>query len=227
MEHEVVLVDDHHLMRSGLAATVNGLGGYRVVLEAGHGGELVEAIRSMRAQGKALPKVAIVDLHMPVMDGFATISWLRDNAKEVLPLALTMDSDDAAVARSVHHGARGFLLKTVRPTILKHALDSLVLTGYYYSEKVGEAMRNESASEATHQREGDQIRAAITPRELAFLELVCDPSEPTYEEIAQRMGISQRTVENHRVALFEKFGIKSKAGLVLFAARWKLVDMQQ
>lgn len=225
MEHEVALVDDHHLMRNGLASTVNGIGGYRVVIEAGHGGELIDAIRSLQQAGAALPKIAIVDLHMPVMDGYDTIAWLRDHAPEVLPMALTMDGDDTAVARAVHQGARGFLLKTARPSLLKHALDSLALTGFYYSEKVGQAMRQEGGTNANRQREQEQIRATITPRELELLQLVCDPAELKYEQIAERMGISQRTVENHRVALFEKFGIKSKAGLVLFAVRWGFVEM--
>ncbi len=224
MEHSVALVDDHHLMRNGLTTTVNGFGVYQVVIEAGHGGELVEAIELLRKVGQPLPRIAIVDLNMPVMDGYATITWLKANAPEVLPLALTMDSADTVVARAVHLGARGFLLKTVRPAVLKLALDSLVLTGYYYSDKVGEAMRSNAVGHANQLRDQKDIRSGITAREMEFLQLVCDPSEPTYEQIADRMGISRRTVENHRVALFEKFGIKSKAGMVLFAVRWGLVD---
>ena len=63
----------------------------------------------------------------------------------------------------------------------------------------------------------------ITPREMEFLLLVCDPAEYTYEQMADRMGIHRRSVDNHRIALFEKFDIKSKTGLVLFALRWGLL----
>jgi two-component system invasion response regulator UvrY len=226
MEIDVALVDDHHLMRSGLASTVNGLGGYHVVIEAGHGGELVDAINGMRKAGQDLPKIAIVDLHMPVMDGYDTIAWLRNNTPEVLPLALTMDGDDGVAARAVHQGARGFLLKTARPALLKLALDSLALTGFYYSDKVDGNLRTDHTAHAALRPEKQAILAAITPRELELLQLVCDPTEPTYEQIGHRMGISVRTVENHRVALFEKFNIKSKAGLVLFAVRWGLVELK-
>ncbi|MBK6540233.1 MAG: response regulator transcription factor [Flavobacteriales bacterium] len=75
MPHDLALVDDHHLMRSGLAAMLNGLDGYRVTIEAANGRELIEALRDATP-----PAIAIVDLNMPVMDGYATIGWLRTNA---------------------------------------------------------------------------------------------------------------------------------------------------
>ena len=101
-EHSVALVDDHHLMRSGLVATVNALGGYHVTIEAGNGKELIDALH-----GAELPAIAIVDLNMPVMDGYETIAWLRANAPSVLPLALTFDATDDAMVKAVRAGARG------------------------------------------------------------------------------------------------------------------------
>ena len=64
----------------------------------------------------------------------------------------------------------------------------------------------------------------ISPREMEFLRLVCDEAEFTYEQIASRMGIQRRSVDNFRIGLFEKFNIKSKTGLVLFAMRWGLIN---
>lgn len=224
MENDVALVDDHHLMRSGLAATVNALGGYRVAVEAGNGRELVEALELMQRNALALPAIAIVDLNMPVMDGYATIGWLRENTPAVLPLALTFDAADDALVRSVRAGARGFLLKNTRPAVLKTALDSLMLTGYYYTDQTHKAMQEHPALRTRQERDRETVLAQITPREMEFLLLVCDPQEYTYEQMAERMGIHRRSVDNHRVGLFEKFGIKSKTGLVLFAMRWGLVQ---
>ena len=135
MPHDLALVDDHHLMRSGLATMLNGLDGYRVTIEAANGRELIEALRDATP-----PAIAIVDLNMPVMDGYATIAWLRTNAPEILPLALTFDAGDDALVRAMRAGARGFVLKNVRPPVLRAALDSLVLTGYYHSEAVHESL---------------------------------------------------------------------------------------
>lgn len=223
MEHDVALVDDHHLVRAGLVATVNGLGGYRVALEAAHGRELVEQLEHRRNDRLADPTIAIVDLNMPVMDGYATITWLRTHAPDILPLALTFDAADSAVLRAVHAGARGFLLKSARPQVLKAALDSLLLTGYYYSGEVQDARIRELEEKHNEVRERDGVLDRITPREREFLSFVCDEAELTYEQIADRMGVQRRTVDNFRLALFEKFDIKSKTGLVLFALRWKLI----
>lgn len=223
MEHDVALVDDHHLMRSGLAATVNGLGGFHVSLEAGNGQELVEALQLLQQNALPLPSIAIVDLNMPVMDGYQTIAWLRAHAPSVLPLALTFDGNDDAVVKAVRVGARGFLLKSTRPAVLKNALDSLLLTGYYYTESTHEALRTEAVQRTREERDRAEVLARITPREMEFLLLVCDEAEYTYEQMAERLGIHRRSVDNYRISLFEKFDIKSKTGLVLFAMRWGLI----
>ena len=216
----MALVDDHHLMRSGLAATVNNLGGYRVTMEAGHGGELVEALEK---PGTAEPAIAIIDLNMPVMDGFATLAWLREHRPNVLPLVLTFDATDDAMVKAVRTGARGFLLKNTRPEVFKLALDSLLLTGYFYTDAVHGSVQRNPDLKTREERERERVLEQITPREMEFLLLVCDEAEFTYEQIADRMGVHRRTVDNFRIALFDKFNIKSKTGLVLFALRWGLL----
>ncbi len=220
----MALVDDHHLVRSGLAATVNNLGGYRVTLEAGHGQELVEAL--MALDGPA-PRIAIVDLNMPVMDGYETIAWLRKNRPEVLPLALTFDATEDALVKAVRAGARGFLLKNARPQVLKNALDALVIVGYYYTDEMHGTLQEHPGLKTRQEQERERVHQQITPREMEFLRLVCSPEEYTYEKIAEMMGIHRRTVDNFRIGLFEKFAIKSKTGLVLFAMRWGLVPMDK
>jgi len=223
MEHSVALVDDHHLMRNGLVATVNALGGFRVTLEAGNGRELIDALEANTQQGGTAPVIAIVDLNMPVMDGYETIAWLRANAPQILPLALTFDATEEALVRAVRAGARGFLLKNPRPEVLKFALDSLIAMGYYYTEATHEVLQRPPDGKTREERELEEVMARITPRELEFLQLVCSDEELTYEEVAGVMGITRRSVDNFRVQLFEKFNLKSKTGLVLFAMRWGLV----
>jgi DNA-binding NarL/FixJ family response regulator len=223
MDHSVALVDDHHLMRNGLVSIVNGLGGFRVTLEAGHGRELIEVLEAHLKAGGEAPAIAIVDLNMPVMDGYATIAWLRAHAPTILPLALTFDAAEDALLRAVRMGARGFLLKSARPAVLKDALDSLMLTGYYYTESTHAALQRPPDALPRGQREREEVHARVTPRELEFLQMVCSDEEYTYDQIAELMGLHRRSVDNHRMSLFDKFNIKSKTGLVLFAMRWGLV----
>ncbi len=218
--YRLALVDDHHMMRDGLAAAIEPFHDLEVVLQAEHGQELVEAME----RGLELD-IAIVDLHMPVMDGFETISWLKEHRPQVLALALTFDPDDDAMIRAVRAGARGFLRKNARSALLKHALDSLILTGYYQTNEAQQHLMEREEVRTRKEREQERIRQQLTPREMEFLLLVCDENEFTYEQIGDRMGISKRTVENHRVALFDKFHIKSKTGLVLFAMRWGLLNL--
>lgn len=218
MAHSVALIDDHHLVRSGIAAMVNGVGGYNVVMEAANGREFMRAL-----SGNEEPAIAIVDLFMPVMDGFETIAWLKNNAPGIRPLALTFDASDDVMVRAVRAGARGFLLKNARPAVLKVALDSLMLTGYYHSDELHETLVDKQQLKTPQEKQQEKIIAAITPREMDFLLLVCAPEEYTYEQIADKMNVHRRTVDGYRESLVEKFGIKSKTGLVLFAMKWGVV----
>lgn len=216
MKIPLALVDDHHLVREGIAAMVNTMDGYHVALQAGNGEELIEALATAREQ----PKAAIVDLNMPVMDGYATVAWLRQHRPDLPALVLTFDATDDAMARAVRMGARGYLLKDIRPAQLREALDSVLATGYYYSREVAEKLAGAPALRAGN---NPAHLERITERELEFLRLVCDEREFTYDQIAERMGVHRRTVDNFRSQLFEKFGLKSKTGLVLFALRWGLL----
>ena len=198
---------------------VNSFGNYRVSIEAAHGRDFIEQLK----HGDP-PAIAIIDLNMPVMDGFETIGWLRENHPQVRSLALTFDPAEDALVRAVRCGARGFILKSARPAVLCAALDSLILTGYYYTDEMHRSMQENPGMMTRQERERERTLKQITPREMEFLMLVCSPDEPTYEQIADMMGVHRRTVDGYRIALFDKFNIKSKTGLVLFAMRWGLLD---
>jgi len=219
MKHRVAMVDDHHLVRAGLVATVNALGGYEVTMEAGHGAELIDAL----AITKEPPQLAIIDLNMPVMDGWATIAWLSEHRPEIKSMALTFEAGDDAMVRAVRAGARGFLLKNATPEVLRLALDSIRLTGYYHSDSLQAGLDRNPDRLTQQEREREEILARLTPRELQLLRLVCDEEEFTYDQIADQLGLHRRSVDNYRMQLFDKFGVKSKTGLVLFATRWDLL----
>ena len=167
MPHSVALIDDHHLMRNGLAAMVNSFGDYRVTVEAANGHEFILALSATEE-----PAIAIVDLHMPVMDGYETIAWIHANTPKILPLALTFDAADDAMVKAVRAGARGFVLKTTRPPVLKIALDSLMLTGYYHSDDLHSTLIEKQGIRTDYEREQEKVLEQITPREMDFLKLV-------------------------------------------------------
>ena len=216
----IALIDDHTLVRKGLVELINGIGGYRVVLQAANGRDYQQQV-----SGGPQVDIAIVDLNMPVMDGYETIAWITAECPETRALALTFEANDDNVIKAMRNGARGFVLKDIEPTELKTALDQIATTGYYHTDLVHQSLMTNFDKKTGQERAQAKILGQITPRELEFLKLVCGPDEPTYEQIGDRMEVHRRTVDGYREGLFEKFGIKSKTGLVLFALKWGVIKV--
>lgn len=216
----IALADDHTILRRGLVALFNSFPDYEVVLEAADGKELTEAL----AQG-AQVDIAIVDLNMPHMDGWEAITWMNKTCPEIKALALTFDNCEDTVIRTVRAGARGFLLKTVDTPHFKIALDSIRDTGYYESDLVHELIVTKGEPRTPYERQRDKVLERITPREMEFIIYACDPAEYTYEQIAGLMKVEPSTIETHRKNLYERFGIRSKPGIVIFAYRWGIVKV--
>jgi two-component system invasion response regulator UvrY len=208
----VVLVDDHVLLRNGLAGMLKE-SGYDVLFEADNGKELVKHLNK-----ESLPDIALLDINMPLMDGYATAAWIKANFPDIKVLALSMYDDEEAIIKMLKNGARGYILKDSHPSELKTAIESLATKGFYYSDMVtGRLMRTIMDDPGTAIRVNDKI----SEKEIEFLRLAA--TELTYKEIAERMHLSPRTIDGYRDALFEKLGIKSRVGLVLYAIKTGLV----
>ncbi len=212
----IALVDDHTLFRNALADLIALIGGYDVVVQAENGQEYVQA-----AANGARVAVAIVDLHMPVMDGYATIAWIREHQPQTRALALTFDKDDATLAKALCAGACGFLPKNVGRGLFSEALHQVATLGHYINEDLVE--QGMPVTPSAHEAARLRVVANLSPREIEFIRAVCHESEPTYEQVAKHMGVAQNTVNGYRENIFHKFGIKSKAGLVIFAYKWGLL----
>lgn len=217
--YKVAIVDDHHIVRSGLVAIINALGNCAVVYEASNGQELVDHLRV-----NPLPDLLVIDLHMPILDGFETLNYLSKNHPDLRALALTVDASEDSLIKAIRAGARGFIRKNARPALFKAAIDSILQTGYFHNEDIHNTYIKNPEMRTKEERRRQEVLSQITPRELEFLRLVCHRDEPTYDSIADSMGISRRTVDYYRQELFTKFNIKSKVGLVLFAVEFKLLN---
>ncbi|MEZ4757782.1 MAG: response regulator transcription factor [Flavobacteriales bacterium] len=212
----VALVDDHTLVRDGLVGIVNSLPGYEVVLTAEDGLAFTKALE----RGPEVD-IAIVDLSMPIMDGYATIRWLHDHRPAIRSVALTFDDRESAAIRAIRNGACGFLLKNMSLVEFKEALDQVRDHGRFD----GHLAAQDRPLRTAYERAQAKVHAAITEREFDFISLACAREEYTYEEIAERLGVKLSTLETHRKNLFERFGIKSRSGLVIFAYRWGIVQV--
>lgn len=215
MKGNVVLVDDHVLLRDGLAKAVETMG-YTVLFQADNGKDFQD-----KMHGSPSPDIVMMDINMPILDGYDTTLWLRQYYPEVKILALSMYDDEAAIIRMLKNGARGYILKDSHPSELKTALSDLMIKGFYQSELVTGTLMHTVSKMDQPVKSGVKELLRLTEREIEFLKLAC--SELTYKEIAEKMSVSPRTVDGYRDELFEKLEIKSRVGLVIFAIKQGIV----
>jgi two-component system invasion response regulator UvrY len=216
-EIKVVLVDDHVLLRNGLASLINSFGGYRVLFEADQGKDFISMLTTSN-----MPDIVLMDINMPEMDGYETTAWLKKNYPLVNVLALSMYDNENAIIRMFKAGAKGYILKDCDPAELRAALDSLNSKGFYYSEMVtGRLIHTINKLDDEDNGSGNLVQ--LSDREIEFLKLAC--SEFTYKEIADKMFLSPRTIDGYRDALFEKLNIKTRVGLVMYAIKHGIVTL--
>lgn len=207
---KVALADDHVLLRNALAQLINGFEGCKVVHEANNGKELIAQL-----QKGNIADVVLLDLNMPEMDGFATTAWLQQYQPSVHILMLTMYDSDLTMIRLLKNGVKGFLKKDIHPSELKFALQSVVQSGYYYSNNATGKLFN--LFRKNNEGGTGLDKALLTEQELDFLRLAC--SDLTYKEIALQMKLNPRSVDTLRDQLFTKLDVKSRVGLAMVALR--------
>ena len=214
---KIALVDDHELLRNGLAAIINTFQDYSVVLSANNGKDLIEQLRNKNEQ----PEIILLDITMPVMNGYDTALWIKNNLPDTKILVLSMMDNDHAIIHMLKNGATGYILKDSKPAILKEALNNMRDNGYYMNELINGRMLHLVSTES--QSRINNISHNLNGKELTFLKLIC--SELTYKEIADQMNASPRTIDSYRDNLFEKLQIKSRVGLVMFAIKNGIVTI--
>jgi two-component system, NarL family, invasion response regulator UvrY len=213
----VALVDDHILLRNGLANLIRSFGEYTILFEADNGNDLIRQLKP-----RALPDVVLLDINMPDMDGYATSLWLKRHHPEIKIVALSMYDTDNSILRMLKNGVKGYILKDIEPAELRLALECVISKGFYYSEMVtGKLIHTINTLDVPEHRVRQML--TLNDRELEFLKLAC--TESTYKEIAEQMYLSPRTIDGYRDTLFEKLNVKTRVGLVLYALRNGIVAL--
>jgi DNA-binding NarL/FixJ family response regulator len=209
------MADDHLLLRNALATLINNSDTCKVVAEASNGKELMEAISKDN-----YPDIAIVDLNMPVMDGYETAINLQKHHPDIKVLMLTMYDSELALIRLLKAGVKGFMKKDIHPKELLFAIQSVYENGYYYSAHT-------SSKLAGLFRGQDDMpileKITLSESEIEFLKHVC--SEQTYKEIAFELGMNPRAIDGMRDNLFNRLDVKSRVGLAIYAIRHGIVPI--
>jgi len=215
--YTIGLVDDHSMVRKGLASLISLFPRYRVLFEVGGGADCLA-----RLEAGDIPDILLLDIVMPGWDGFTTAGKVHEHYPNVNILALSTMDAETAIIKMIRNGARGYILKDAEPAELKKAFDEVLSLGYYYNDLVSRKILR-SAREIIDERQPLGTLVRLSDRELAFLQLAC--SEKTYADIAREMFVSERTVDGYRDALFKKLHVTTRVGLVLYAIRNHLVTI--
>ncbi|HML58618.1 MAG TPA: response regulator transcription factor [Ferruginibacter sp.] len=213
-KYKVLLADDHVLLREALSTMVNSLDEFVVTSSVDNGKQLIDALKSGHK-----PDLIILDLSMPVMDGFETARILSEEYPEQKTLILTMYDSEIALIRLLQDGVKGFLKKDIQPRELRTALLAVVEGGFYYSSqatgKLGRMIHTHHVNKTSLEK------SFLSDREVEFLKYAC--TDKTYKEIAQDMKLTPRVVDCCRDTLFEKLDVKNRVGLAIYAIRHGLV----
>ena len=201
----VLLVDDHALLRTGVANIINQESDLHVVAEAGDGAEAIAAFERHQ------PDVTLLDLRMPIMEGVEVVRRIRERDPHALVIVLTTYDTDDEISRALKAGAKAYVLKDIAADALINCIRD-VLAGKTYIAPAAAAKLAEGVT-----------RVQLTPREMAALKLVADGK--ANKEIATALDISERTVKTHLAHLFEKLGATSRTEAVRVATRRGLVRL--
>jgi DNA-binding NarL/FixJ family response regulator len=207
-KHRIIIADDHTLFRQGLKLILEDIDDIEVVADVANGKELIEVA------GIIKPDLIIMDINMPIVNGIEASRILLQENPELKVLVISMYGDEQYYNSVIENGVKGFILKDADNSELRTAV-KMILNGktYFSQELLLKLIRNRQTN--------DQI--IITPREKEILELICEGLSSS--EIAARLFLSERTVENHRASLLDKTGCRNSLSLVIYALRNNLADM--
>jgi DNA-binding NarL/FixJ family response regulator len=215
---KLALCDDHNLFRFGMATILGQVQDFDLILEAANGKDLLDKI------ARKTPDVILLDLQMPVMDGTVTADHLRENYPLVKIVVLTMHDEDRMVLHLLEKGVSGYLLKDAEPGEVEKAIRKVMDEGVYLNDFVSRAMHRKM----TNKKEVDKpvnsfynSKILLSEREKEVLKLICEGLSTN--EISEKIFLSPRTVEGHRLRILEKTGTKNTAGMVAYAFKNNLV----
>ena len=207
---KIIIADDHQLFRDGIKALISTEEDFHVMKSVGSGKELMEAL-----QEGALPDIVLLDLSMPLMDGFEVLRKVKGRFDGVRFIVISMHDDGLYVSKCVRSGAHGYLLKNTDNEELFMALRSVYAGEKYFNDEIKELMIQNLALE------GNNFQP-LSDRETEVLKYVAQGK--TTKEIASMLFVSVRTIETHRVNMMKKMEVQNTAELIRKATLLKLIQ---
>jgi DNA-binding NarL/FixJ family response regulator len=208
---KIYIADDHTFVRKGMIRLLNTFERIGDVKEAANGKELIALV-----QGEP-PNIVILDLEMPVLNGFDSAKYLVENHPEVKILILTMHTEEVFILNLMELGVHGFLNKNAEPEEVEKALYSIADRDFYRNDIINQVLQNKIKR---HRNVGS---TQLSARELEILLLICQELTPL--EISKRLQISEKTFFNHRANVLSKVNARGNVGLVKYAYQYGIIDL--
>jgi len=213
MKYKVAIVDDHKLFREGLKLLLSNINYIDSVIEAENGKVFLDNLDDSK------PDIVLMDIDMPEIDGVEATQHAIRRFPDLKVVALSMYGDDAYYYKMIDAGAKGFLLKNSEFDQVKEAIKTVLDGSNYFSEELLYSLIKGFKSNQKEWSNGEEL----SEREQEILYLICKGFSNI--EIADKLFISKRTVDNHRANILFKTNTKNTASLVVYAIKNKLVEI--
>jgi DNA-binding NarL/FixJ family response regulator len=212
---QILLVDDHDLVRAGIRALLQNISNVKVVAEAGDGRTALELVSSLR------PEIVFLDVSMPGLNGLEAAKLIAKQCPSARVVILSMFANEEYVACALRSGVVGYLLKNASPTELELAIKTVMQGDTYLTPVLSKKVIEEYKARLSTKLLPFE---RLTTRQREVLQLIAEGN--TNKEIAAKLDLSVKTVEMHRTLLMKELGIHDLAGLVRYAIRTGLASAE-
>jgi DNA-binding NarL/FixJ family response regulator len=219
MPFDVLLVEDHKIMRDGIKAILSRSGEFRVVGEAETGTDAVQFVKRLH------PAMVLMDIGLPGLNGVETTAEIMRHHPDCKIVILSMYDDENSVVSAIRSGARAFILKKASDSDLLEALRVVAQGGAYLSPQVSDRLLTRIQKGDLESRQAPSTLESLSPRELQVLRLVADGK--TSKEIAVMLDLREHTVRSYRKAMMKKLGVNNVAGLTQLALSSGLTQLSR
>ncbi len=215
---KILLVDDHHLVRTGIANLLAGESDLEIIGEASNAGEMIDLLKQQE------PDLAVLDIALPDMSGIELARQMAKEFPRVKVVFLSMYTSEEFVFNAINSGAKGYLPKNTSRSELLEAIRAVAKGEEYFAESISNTILKSYIKKA---KSGnlEQLRdeSLLSKRELEVLRLFAQGL--TNQEIADKLFISIRTVESHKNHIMQRLELKTTVDLIKFAIRNNLVTL--
>lgn len=211
---KVAIADDHALFRTGVKTSLSSRKDIQMVAEAENGMQLLNLLKHIK------PDVVLLDIQMPIMDGLSTLPEIKKLYPDVKVIMLSMHNDHSMITRMMEIGANSYLTKESDSETIYQAIRTCFEQEFFFNDLTNKALLNGLRMKKPAEMVTPEVH--LTDKEVTILKLMCE--EKSTKEIADLVDLSPRTVEAIRDKLKTKTGVKSMAGLVMYAVKAGIVE---